>query len=107
MLVIALTPLILEKGLVWFEKNERRIEKVLKSSFNTSIEARLQSPRSASSFWQKNTLIIESGQKILLSEFTRKLSDFGYEKYQRVELPGEFSQIGGALTVFPINMKSA
>jgi len=90
-LIVALTPLILEKGLVWFEKNKRHIEKSL------------QHP----SFWQKNTLAVVRGQKIMLSELLRKLSDFGYEKYQRVELPGEFSQIGGTVTIFPINTPTA
>ena len=86
-LIIGLTPLILEKGLVWFEKNQRRIEESL------------QHP----SFWQKSTFLIKDGQKIMLSELLRKFSDFGYEKYQKVELPGEFSQIGGTVTIFPIN----
>lgn len=90
-LVIALTPLILEKGLVWFEKNQRRIEESTDKA----------------SFWQTNTLLIESGQKVMLSELLRKLSDFGYEKYQKVELPGEFSQIGGTVTIFPINTSCA
>jgi len=90
-LIVALTPLILEKGLVWFEKNERR------------IQAAIREP----SFWQKNTLLIEAGQKIVLSEFIRKLIDFGHKKYQKVELPGEFSQLGGTLTVFPINTPQA
>jgi len=90
-LVIALTPLILERGLVWFEKNKRRIEESL------------QHP----SFWRKNTLVVVWGQKIMLSELLRKLSDFGYEKYQKVELPGEFSHIGGTVTIFPINTPTA
>ncbi|MFY9457421.1 MAG: DEAD/DEAH box helicase [Candidatus Spechtbacterales bacterium] len=88
MLIVALTPPILEKGLVWFKENERRIGRAI-------------------GFWQKHTLRIEVGQKIMLSEFTRKLTDFGYEKYQNVKLPGEFSQIGGTITVFPINTRRA
>jgi len=90
-LVVALTPLILEKGFIWFEKNKRHIEK-----------ARTRHDASAG-FWQKNTILIESGQQIMLSKLLRKLSDFGYEKYQKIELPGEFSQIGGTVTIFPIN----
>lgn len=94
-LVVALTPLILKKGFVWFEKNKRHIEK-----------ARTR-PDAAAGFWQKNTILIESGQQIMLSELLRKLSDFGYEKYQKIELPGEFSQIGGTVTIFPINTPCA
>ena len=88
-MIIAITPLILEKGLLWFDRNLTRIEKAV------------------GGFWQKNTLYLETGQKIMLSELLRKLTDFGYQKYQTVELPGEFSQIGGYITVFPINSTNA
>ena len=88
-LIVALTPLILEKGLLWFDKNLTRIE------------------RTVGGFWQKNTLRVETGQKIMLSELLRKLTDFGYQKYQTIELPGEFSQVGGSITVFPVNSANA
>lgn len=94
-LIVALTPLILEKGLVWFKENEKRIERAVSH------------PDAAAGFWQKNSIIIERGQKVMLSELLRKLTDFGYEKYQRVELPGEFSQAGGTVTLFPINAPRA
>lgn len=94
-LIVALTPSILEKGLVWFKENERRIEKAISH------------PDAAAGFWQKNSIVIERGQRVMLSELLRKLTDFGYEKYQRVQLPGEFSQAGGTVTLFPINAPCA
>jgi transcription-repair coupling factor (superfamily II helicase) len=98
LLIVALTPLILEKGLVWFQENEKYIQK--------SLAAPLDSP-SAPLFWRKNAFMIEEGQQVILSEVLRKLVDFGYEKYQRVELPGEFAQAGGTITIFPINSPCA
>lgn len=90
-LIVGLTPLILEKGLVWFEKNKSHIEK----SANKP------------SFWRNNSIIIEKNQKILLSLLLRKLTDLGYRKYQGVELPGEFSQVGGTVTIFPVSLPHA
>ena len=99
MLIVALTPLVLEKGLIWFEKNNISIIKAATPSL---------SPDSLrSSFWSRNSLAVEKNQKLLLSEFTRKLTDLCYKKYQTVELPGEFSQLGGTITLFPINMPCA
>ncbi|MBI1888608.1 MAG: DEAD/DEAH box helicase [Candidatus Spechtbacteria bacterium] len=91
LLIVAITPLILERGLLWFEKNSTGIERA----------------RTKLSFWQKNTIVLEKGQKTALSELTRRLSDFGYFKYETVELPGEFSQLGGTLTLFPVNIRQA
>lgn len=97
--IIGLAPLILEKGLVWFEKNKNRIEKA------ATLRAHLDPIRSP--FWSRNSLLAERHQKILLSEFTRKLTDLGYKKYRAVQLPGEFSQLGGTITLFPINLPTA
>lgn len=91
LVIVALTPSMLEKGLLWFEKNSRDLE----------------SARSTLSFWQKNTIVLEKGQKISLSEVTRRLTDSGYQKHETTELPGEFSQLGGMLTLFPINARCA
>ncbi len=101
-LVIALTPLLLEKGLVWFQKNLRYINRAARAPLASN-----DPNRPNSHFWSRNSLVIERYQKLFLSEFTRKLSEFGYRKYQMVELPGEFSQLGGTITVFPINSLSA
>ncbi len=46
---------------------------------------------------------MRKGQKLSLSEFLRKLDDLGYEKVLETSEPGEFSQRGGIIDVFPIN----
>src|SRR3989344_1190283 len=89
LIIVAITPPILEKGLVWFEQHKQRIEKA------------------SSPFWQRNTLTLRKDQKITMSEVVRTLYDFGYQKYQDIELPGEFSQTGGILNVFPVNSEFA
>ncbi len=86
-LIVSLTPYFLERENFWFEEN---LTKILKT-------------RKTQSFWQENTLFLEKDQKIVLSEFLRKLDEMGYEKVFRVSEPGEFSQRGGVVDVFPIN----
>jgi len=90
-LICGLTPYFLEKGLVWFEQNIKQI---------------LQA-RKTQSFFEDNTLYIEKNQKYNLSEFLRKLDEMGYEKVLQVSEPGEFSQRGGIVDVFPVNMNKA
>ena len=63
--------------------------------------------RKTQSFFEDNTLYLEKNQIFNLSQFLRKLDEMGYEKVQRVEGPGEFSQIGGIIDIFPINSKNA
>jgi len=87
----SLTPYFLERENFWFEEN---LTKILKT-------------RKTQSFWQENTLFLEKDQKIGLSEFLRKLDEMGYEKVFKVAEPGEFSQRGGVVDVFPVNQKFA
>ncbi|MDP1538498.1 MAG: CarD family transcriptional regulator, partial [bacterium] len=86
-LIVSVTPYFLEKGNFWFEEN---LNKILKS-------------RKTQSFFEDNTLFLTKGQKINLSQVLRKLDEMGYEKMLQVQDPGEFSQRGGILDVFPIN----
>jgi transcription-repair coupling factor (superfamily II helicase) len=90
-LIVALIPYFLEKENFWFEKN---FEKILKAQ-------KLQS------FFEDNTLFLEKGQIFKFSQFLRKLDELGYEKVQKVSEPGEFSQRGGIVDVFPINLNFA
>jgi len=90
-LIVSLTPYFLERENFWFEEN---LLKILKA-------------RKTRSFWQENTLFLEKDQKINFSELLRKLDEMGYEKVFRVSEPGEFSQRGGIVEIFPINLKSA
>ena len=86
-LICSITPYFLEKGNFWFEKNLRKI-----------LEA-----RKTQSFFEDNTLYLTKNQSYNFSQFLRKLDEMGYEKVLRVSEPGEFSQRGGIIDVFPIN----
>ncbi len=90
-LIVGISPYFLEKGNFWFEQNLKKI-----------LEA-----RKTQTFWQENTLFLEKDQFLNLSQFLRKLDEMGYEKVWRVSEPGEFSQRGGVVDVFPINLNYA
>ena len=90
-LICSITPYFLDRENFWFEGNLNKI-----------LEA-----RKTQSFFQDNTLFLEKNQKHNFSQFLRKLDEMGYEKVQKIENPGEFSQRGGIIDVFPINSKSA
>jgi len=90
-LVTAISPYFLKRENVWFKKN---INKILES-------------RQTQSFWKNNTIYCQKNQNYNLSYFLRKLDEMGYEKVFKVREPGEFSQRGGVVDVFPINLKYA
>ena len=90
-LIVGLTPYFLEKPVLWFEKNLNKI-----------LEA-----RKTQSFFQANTIFLEKNQNYNFSQFLRKLDEMGYEKVYQVSEPGEFSQRGGIVDVFPINLNYA
>lgn len=87
LLIVAIIPYFLEKEFAWFIENSQQIAHSLKTQ----------------GFWQNNTLFLEQGQKISLSEVLRKIDELGYEKVFQTADPGEFSQIGGVIDIFPIN----
>ncbi|MDP3052184.1 MAG: helicase-related protein [bacterium] len=90
-LIVSITPYFLEKGNLWFEENFAKI-----------MEA-----RKAQTFFEDNTLYLEKNQGLHLSKTLRKLDEMGYEKVLDIREPGEFSQRGGAINVFPINLNYA
>jgi len=90
-LICSITPYFLEKGHLWFEKNFRKILKARKTQ----------------SFFEDNTLYLEKNEKSNLSYVLRKLDELDYEKVLRVSEPGEFSQRGGIIDIFPINFNCA
>src|SRR4030042_5855793 len=90
-LIAGITPYFLEKENFWFEQNLSQL-----------LEA-----RKTQSFFQDNTLYLAAGQNYNLSQFLRKLDEMGYEKVLEVREPGEFSQRGGIVDVFPINTERA
>jgi transcription-repair coupling factor (superfamily II helicase) len=91
LLIVSITPYFLEKGSVWFQENLKSI-----------LEA-----RKTRSFFEDNTIYVEKNQQYNLSQFLRKLDELGYEKVLKVEFPGEFSQQGGIVDIFPVNLTQA
>jgi len=90
-LIVSILPYFLERENFWFEKNLNKI-----------LEA-----RKTQIFWQENTLFLEKNLKIPFSFLLRKLDEMGYEKVWQVLQIGEFSQRGGIVDVFPINLNFA
>jgi len=90
-LICSITPYFLEKGFFWFEEN---LNKILET-------------RKTQSFFEDNTLYLTKNQKVNLSQILRKLDEMGYEKVLQIQDPGEFSQRGGILDVFPVNSNQA
>lgn len=90
-LIASIAPYFLERGKIWFEKNLLKIKEARKTQ----------------SFFADNTIFLESGQSINLSNFLRKLDKMGYEKVLKVESIGEFAHRGNLIEVFPLNMLRA
>lgn len=86
-LIAAFIPIFAERDVLWFSENAEKIERLAKTD----------------AFWAARVCTIEEGQTISMSEFLRALADREYEKVQRIAGEGEFSVIGGAVTVFPLN----
>ncbi len=91
LLIAAVTPSLLEKGADWFTSNFEKIRQAAKRN----------------PFWQKNTLFLEEGEAWKISLVLRQIIELGYEKTDFVSAPGEFSQAGGFLTIYPVNAKTA
>jgi len=90
-LIVSITPYFLEKGNFWFAENLRKI----------------LTARKTQSFFQDNIVFLEKNQKHNPSLLLRRLDELGYEKVLEVSEPGEFSQRGGLVDVFPINSERA
>ena len=90
-LIASITPYFLEKGNFWIERNLHNI-----------LEA-----RKTQSFFENNIVYLEKNSDYYFSQLLRKLDEMGYEKVYKISEPGEFSQRGGIIDVFPINLNSA
>jgi transcription-repair coupling factor (superfamily II helicase) len=91
LLIVGITPYFLEKQGFWFEEN---LEEILNA-------------RGTQNFFEDNIIFLEKDHSINFSQFLRKLDEMGYERVFKVSDPGEFSQRGGIIDVFPINIKNA
>lgn len=96
LLIIGLTPSLLEKPVLWFTKNRERIINM----------------RKLPSWWKHNTILIEERTQKKLSELLRQLTELGYQKivYHPTGMPtlqrGEFLHHGSTITLYPVNEKS-
>jgi transcription-repair coupling factor (superfamily II helicase) len=89
-LVVSFTPYFLKRGFLWFEKNQEKIDQLSQSQH----------------WWQDNCFFLKKGKSVSLSFLISKLLDFGYEKTSQITFPGEFSQRGGLIDIFPINSRT-
>jgi len=90
-LIASITPYFLEKGNFWFQQN---LDKILTASQYRS-------------FFADNIIYLIKDRNYSFSQFLRKLDEIGYEKVWQVSEPGEFSQRGGIIDVFPVNLNFA
>ena len=90
-LIVSLAPYFLKRGVLWFEKNREKIQRLNETQ----------------SWWQNHCLFLAKDKVTSLSALLQKLIDFGYEKTQTVTFPGELSQRGGLIDVFPVNSRRA
>lgn len=90
-LIVSITPYFLEREVIWFKENLQEI-----------IASAKTQP-----FFKENILFLKEGEAHHLSLLLRKLDEMGYEKVFSVDNPGEFSQKGGIVEVFPINENQA
>ena len=91
LLIVGITPYFLEKEAFWFEKN---LQEILNA-------------RHSQNFFEDNIIFLEKDHSFQFSQFLRKLDEMGYERVFKVSEPGEFSQRGGIVDVFPINTINA
>ena len=91
LLIVGIVPYFLEKEGVWFTEN---LEKILES-------------RASQNFFEENVIFLQKDHSYNFSNFLRKLDEMGYERVFKVSDPGEFSQRGGIIDVFPINTPHA
>src|SRR3989344_5426666 len=91
LLIVSVTPYFLEKEVFWFHEN---LDEILKSA-------------KTQQFFQDNVIFLESGKNYEFMQILRKLDEMGYEKVFKVSDPGEFSQKGGVIEIFPINTLQA
>lgn len=90
-LIVSITPYFIDKELLWYEEN---LEDVLQAN-------------QTQAFFQENIIFLKKGQNCNFSQFLRKIDEMGYERVLKVEAPGEFSQKGGTVDIFPINSNRA
>ena len=83
--IARISPPILKRGQIWFEKNEHNVR---------------EEARKITSWWHSNYKELQVDEKLPLSTFLRQLDDWGYIKTGLVKNPGEFASRGGVGVIF-------
>jgi transcription-repair coupling factor (superfamily II helicase) len=90
LLIIGLTPSLLEKPVLWFQKKKKEI-----------INKRIVNP-----WWRRNAFTLEKNSQIKPFELLRILNELGYVKTLPGKIKkGEFFIQGSVISIFPINEK--
>jgi len=90
-LIASITPYFLDKEVFWFHEKLQDILNAISSQ----------------SFFQDNIIFLEKSKNYNFSQLLRKLDEMGYERVFKIQDPGEFSQKGGIIDIFPINTMEA
>ena len=91
LLIVGIAPYFLEKEAFWFQENLQQI-----------LDA-----RHSQNFFEDNIIFLEKNTNYQFSQFLKKLDEMGYERVFKISDPGEFSQKGGIIDIFPINTINA
>ena len=91
LLIVGVTPYFLDKEFFWFEEN---LQKILDA-------------KHMQNFFEDNVVFLQKDHSFQFSSFLRKLDEMGYERVFKVSEPGEFSQRGGIIDIFPVNTENA
>jgi transcription-repair coupling factor (superfamily II helicase) len=91
LLIVGISPYFLDKEFFWYDEN---LQEILNA-------------RNSQNFFEDNVIFLQKDQSYQFSQFLRKLDEMGYERVFKVSEPGEFSQRGGIIDVFPINVTDA
>ncbi len=87
LLIVSVTPQNLERGELWFSENALSIKNAVKTH----------------AWWRENAFFIETDIVLSPLVFTRRLSDFGYERAGRVAGKGVYAVRGGFIELWPVN----
>ncbi|MEK7664805.1 MAG: DEAD/DEAH box helicase [Patescibacteria group bacterium] len=87
-LIVSITPYFLDKEVFWFQEN---LEEILRAS-------------KTQSFFQDNIIFLKTGYDCNFSNLLRKIDEMGYERVFKIQEQGEFSQRGGVIDIFPVNL---
>lgn len=87
LLIVSLTPQNLERGELWFKEHYESIKKAVKTH----------------AWWRENAFFIEVDLVLSPILFTRRLTDFGYERAGHITGKGVFAIRGGFIELWPVN----